>query len=1002
MKKGEFKEVVERIENLSSELVMLDFSIQEEIDKFIDGLKDVWSLVQDTDEKTLDQILALIFKAIGVAGKLDTEKVEKVLLNSMSFFQYAVEERQKGNDPLTEIKAFIDQLDIALGIKDSSQQVMTAAQSKEIPDFITDTNNRIDEIEEDLLSLEKEPDNSEKINAVFRSFHTIKGEANLLGVLNLGGVSHEAENLLEQIRSGQVTIDSDMISTLLGTVDVIKELLKVLAVDIEKGLSFDLSSAKEEITKVLSKKGEVRKTTSDVNRTETKKDEDGLPSPSERNAGKQTQIREEREPSVKPSSADVSADKEFQEPESKNGSELNESIENIEEDAAEKKPEAVLQGETVEKSGSPEPEANNQEEEAVEETIEEKSTDEARKEDPQPTSEGDSGISPKSQKNTFAPKIPELDLSDGTEILTEFATEAYDHLANAEDSILVLELNPDDKESIDNVFRAFHTIKGVASFLDLDDIRILAHESETMLDMVRTGTLPFAGQVVDLTFHATDNLRTLLMLLRKQVANGEGKLTEPYHDVGPAIRSIKAVISGEVSIETLKKEPLGEILIKEGSITDQELEGALAKQKETCPDKKIGEILVEDHAVSQKEVARGLAVQSGGAAEDSIKINIGKLDMLYDLVGELVIGEEQVVQNPILRDAGDQRLEKNISQLNQITRNLQEVSMSMRLVPIRSTFQKMNRLIRDLSKKAKKDISVSLVGEDTEIDKNMVDLVGDPLIHMVRNSVDHGVEPVQDRVAKGKPPQGLIELKAFHKAGNVVIEIKDDGGGLNRDKILKKAIEKGLAKEGENLSDNRVFGMIFEPGFSTAEQVTDVSGRGVGMDVVKRNIERLRGKIEIASQKDEGSVFAINLPITLAIIEGIVLEVGVERYILPITSVVEFIQPQDKEITEIATQRAVIKIHGNLYPIVHLRELFGVKSGYEDSKEMTACLVESELGRSCIFVDKLLGQQQVVIKSLGERLKEVKGLAGATILGDGKVGLILDVNGIVEISREQS
>jgi len=594
-----------------------------------------------------------------------------------------------------------------------------------------------------------------------------------------------------------------------------------------------------------------------------------------------------------------------------------------------------------------------------------------------------------SDEVTYTPSIPKLDLSEGTEMLEEFSSEAFDHLAHAEEAIIVLEKDPSDKDAIGAIFRAFHTIKGLASFLDLQDIRELAHVSETMLDMVRKDALRFEGDVTEATLRSIDGLRHLLELLQEQVSHG-GELQGEYFDIRPQLAVLKGFIGGKSPAAPKKK--IGEILIDEGSINDVELDEALSRQKQTG--QRVGEILMETHAASRKDVQRAVKIQKG-TMEASVKIRVDKLDALIDLVGELVISETQVVQNQNIHTINDQKLIKDITDLDRITRVLQEVAMGMRLVPVRATFQKMIRIIRDVAKKANKEVDVQLSGEDTEIDKNMVEMVSDPLVHMVRNSVDHGIEDRETRQARGKPLKGTIKLSAFHKGGNVVIEIRDDGAGLNTKKIFQKAVEKGLVNASDELRPHQICQLIFEPGFSTADKVTDISGRGVGMDVVKKNIERLRGKIDIDTVEGEGSVFSIQLPLTLAIIEGIILVVANRRFILPITSVIEFVQPLSKHRIDMAGMGEAYRVHGKVYPLVKLEEYFGVPFEAGPFEKRVICLVDSEYGRACFLVDDLVGQQQVVIKGLGSGFKHVRGVSGGAILGDGKVGLILDVNGII-------
>jgi len=562
---------------------------------------------------------------------------------------------------------------------------------------------------------------------------------------------------------------------------------------------------------------------------------------------------------------------------------------------------------------------------------------------------------------------PLLELSNGGDLYMDFASEAFDHLANSEKSVFALESAPGDAEAINNIFRAFHTIKGAARFLDLKDIQALAHESETMLDMVRKGTLRFEGRIVELSLLSIDGIRKLLLILQEQVANN-GQIKGEYPDIGLQVAALKEVL------ENKKNQPIGQILIKQGVITDLELSQALKIQKGGSLD-------------NQK---------SGNVVGASIRIQLEKLDALMDMVGELVITESQVSQSPEMLAIKKEHFQRNFVEFDRITRNLQQLVMGLRLVTIGPVFQKMERLLRDLSKAIGKDVLVVLNGEETEIDKNMAELISDPLMHMVRNSLDHGIEFKEERLALAKPEIGKVELSAYHKGGFVVIEVKDDGAGLKRDKILKKAIEQRLIKEGTILSDNQIFNLIFEPGFSTANIVTDVSGRGVGMDVVRKNVDKLQGKIYISSEEGKGAVFSIYFPITLAIVDGIVIKVAQERYILPINSVIEFVRPKEIDRVQVYDKQAMYKVYEKIYPLIYLNDVFGIENTGKRFEEQTICIIESDFGRACMVVDELLGQQQVVIKSLGKNLTNIPGVSGAAILGDGCVGLILDAGSLIE------
>jgi len=342
---------------------------------------------------------------------------------------------------------------------------------------------------------------------------------------------------------------------------------------------------------------------------------------------------------------------------------------------------------------------------------------------------------------------------------------------------------------------------------------------------------------------------------------------------------------------------------------------------------------------------------------------------------------------------------ERVAQLERNTREIQERVMGIRMLPIGSAFSRFPRLVRDLSGKAGKKIQLVLSGEETELDKIVIESIGDPLTHLVRNSADHGLEPPEERLAAGKDEQGTIHLNAFHEGGNICITVADDGRGLNRDKILAKAIKSGLISEQDKLADDQIWPLIFKPGFSTAEKVTDVSGRGVGMDVVKRNIESLSGTVSIKTALGKGTIFTLKLPLTLAIIEGMTIRVGHETYILPTLSIVESIQPKADRVKTIVGKGEVINVRGTYHPVMRLYEVFGLEPEHKDPTKAILLILETEGECVAVMVDEILGQQQVVIKSMEQNFRKVDGIAGATILGDGTVGLILDVRGLLELTR---
>lgn len=448
-----------------------------------------------------------------------------------------------------------------------------------------------------------------------------------------------------------------------------------------------------------------------------------------------------------------------------------------------------------------------------------------------------------------------------------------------------------------------------------------------------------------------------------------------------------------------KPEPykrVGEILLEEGVVTPEQVYESLSKQKP------LGQILVDENKVTPNQLNQALEKQQKlkKAESASIRVDTDKIDKLINLVGELVITQSMItdlgekftmVQLPVLQE--------RITQLERNTRELQERVMSIRMMPIGTAFHRFPRLVRDLAAKSQKHIQLVMSGEDTELDKTLIEGIGDPLTHLVRNSADHGLETPEERVQQGKPTLGTIRLHAYHDGGNICISVEDDGRGLNREKIIAKAIERGLIADGTQMSDEEVYQLIFRPGFSTAESITDVSGRGVGMDVVKRNIEGLGGMVSIQSTPGEGSRLTLKLPLTLAIIDGMTVRVGQEHYIIPLITVTESIRPKEQDLQRIVGKGEVVNIRGEWIPMVRLYDVFQLTPDFRDPAQALLVILEAEGRRVAILVDELTGQQQVVIKSLEQNYRKVEGVSGATILGDGQVALILDVPGLAKLAR---
>ena len=535
--------------------------------------------------------------------------------------------------------------------------------------------------------------------------------------------------------------------------------------------------------------------------------------------------------------------------------------------------------------------------------------------------------------------------------LHEFIGEAGEHLELAESALLELESAPTDGDLINTVFRSFHTIKGVAGFLNLAPIVKLSHSAEFLLDGARSGSVRVSPGFIELVLRATDTLGELV----RSLGEGVPPLQSTYDGL---LTELEAARAGDIAPQTLGKPE--------------------ANDTRAAPE-------------------NGVKQARGKSSDTTVKVNTQRLDELVDMVGELVISHQMVVQDPAIASVKEQRTNKTLGQVAKIIRDLQELAMSLRMVTLHGPFQKMTRVVRDLSKKSGKEIEIRVEGEDTELDRNVVAEIGDPLVHMVRNACDHGIETPEERRSAGKPERGTLTLRAYHRGGSIVVEVEDDGRGLDRDKLIAKALERGVIGADTNtaeLTDSEVYGLIMAPGFSTAEAVTDISGRGVGMDVVRRNIEALRGSIEIRSVKGKGSTFILSLPLTMAIIDGMVVRIGGERFVVPTLSIERSFRPEAGQVSTVMGGSRMVSVRGSLLPLFQFGGLFGVAEPERDLDDALVVVLESSNSRMCLVVDEILGQQQVVIKSLGQRIGRITSVSGAAILGDGRVALILDVGSL--------
>ncbi len=552
--------------------------------------------------------------------------------------------------------------------------------------------------------------------------------------------------------------------------------------------------------------------------------------------------------------------------------------------------------------------------------------------------------------------------AEDIDLLTDFALETREHLAAIEAQALTLERDPSNAEALHAAFRAFHSIKGLAGFLELGVVQELAHEVEAVLDRARNGLLAITPDAIDVILHGADHLQRWVAHVERMAARQQSAPPQRDENLLLRIRSLCHAEPGAGS----------------GQLAAMAI--AVAGRLEPAAGAETGE--------PTKVPAGGTAQPEQKAA---IKVDTAKLDSMVEMAGELVIAESLLRHDSEMALLRSPDLQRKMSQLGRITSELQKTAMALRLVPLGPLFRRMVRLSRDLARQIGKRVEMELAGGEIELDRTIVEELADPLLHMIRNALDHGIETPAEREQAGKPPVARLLLKAQHQAGQVLVEIADDGRGLDRAKIVKKALDRGLIATEEGLSDAEVHSLIFHPGFSTAAQVTSVSGRGVGMDVVRRHIEKLRGRIEIRSTPGKGASFLIKLPLTLAIIDGLVVGAGAERYILPLFSVREMIRPGEDTVWTVQNQAEMALVRGTLLPVVRLHEVFGLQPRFADPREGVLVVAELEDQRYCLLVDELIGKQEVVIKTLGKMFQNVTGVAGGAILGDGRVGLILDL-----------
>lgn len=648
------------------------------------------------------------------------------------------------------------------------------------------------------------------------------------------------------------------------------------------------------------------------------------------------------------------------------------------------------------------------------------------------------------------------------EILEDFLIEAFEMIEQLDQDLVELENNPDDLDLLNRIFRVAHTIKGSGSFLNFSVLTHLTHHMEDVLNKARHGELTITPDIMDVVLESIDYMKKLLNAIRD---TGTDANTGLEGDIANTVQRLDAISKGETpsapSEETsapqahvaetpapapapAEEEPEPDYANMSAEEVEKEIERLLNKRQEEDKHKREekrargelediqapGEISTEapkpaaapaaaaastaPKPAAPKAAAPKAAPKTGGdeskapatAVEQTIRVDVKRLDSLMNLIGELVLGKNRLIK--IYNDVEERyEGEKFLEELNQVvasvsmvTTDIQLAVMKTRMLPIGRVFNKFPRMVRDLSRELGKEIDLVITGEETELDKSIVEEIGDPLVHLIRNACDHGIESKEDRAAAGKPEKGTVELKAYNEGNHIVVEIKDDGHGMDPDVLKAKGIEKGIIsdREADTMTDKEAYALVFKAGFSTAKVVTNVSGRGVGMDVVKTNIEKLNGIIDIESEFGVGTTLKLKIPLTLAIIQSLLVGVQEEFYAIPLASVIETVRISQDEIYTVEN-KSVLRLRNEVLPLVRLADIFGVDSVFDNSEQAYVVVIGLAENKIGVIVDFLIGQEEVVIKSLGSYLKGTEGIAGATIRGDGRVTLIVDIAAMMQMAK---
>lgn len=551
------------------------------------------------------------------------------------------------------------------------------------------------------------------------------------------------------------------------------------------------------------------------------------------------------------------------------------------------------------------------------------------------------------------------------DMLVEYTSSSEEFLDSIEDNLIALEKKPNNDELIAEIFGAVHSLKGNSGFMGLSEIENISMAMEEMLQDLRAGEIEYNSETASFLLTSAESIRDEIDILNGKEKKIVNRLEEVNSNLG---------FDNNIQLQE-KEKPKQDIETKLDNNNESQSIPQAIKQKNT----------------SEVDVKK--------SNKKNLRVDSDKIDRLFDLVGELITVESIVSNNNEIKSLEIPGINESLTMLNKITRELQEVTLSVRMTPLESLFNKMKRLVRDVSIKMNKPVELEISGSETEMDKTIIEEISDPLVHILRNSIDHGIETKDERIKNGKKATGTIILSAGYEGNEIIIQINDDGKGINKEKVLAKALEKGLIDADEELSDKEIYNLIIEPGFSTAEKVTDISGRGVGMDVVKKNIEKLKGDLIIDSEPGQGTKVSMRIPLTLAILEAMLIRINDSIFAIPILNIKESIKPEDKDVHITMDGLEVINVRNKTLPIIRLEEILELSDKKKNIEDGIIIITEIKGKQVCLLADEIIGQQQAVIKNLSSYIGRIDCLMGCMILADGEVGLILDVESTIELAE---